>query len=137
MLTAPTLVLVAGLGSFLLPHFVTMRARPAAALLRTADRAALGLAATVACIGALTCAVLPVLGPLLTGGAYVIPLGSVVGWSAYAIAGAVLLPYSALATVHHRHRRVLALRSLEFVSLAVVAVLVLGVDGERSGHRSR
>jgi hypothetical protein len=49
----------------------------------------------------------------------------VAGWSAYAVAGAVLLPYSGLATVYRRQRRVLALRTLEFVSLAVVVMLLL------------
>lgn len=132
VLTAPTLVLVTGLGSFLLPHFVAMRRQPAAAALRTADRAALGLALAVAGIGAVTCLALPVLGPVVSGGAYAIPVSAVAGWSAYAVGGAVLLPYSALATVHRRHRRVLALRALEFVSLAVVLVLVVLVeDGGR------
>jgi O-antigen/teichoic acid export membrane protein len=129
VLTAPTLVLVTGLGSFFLPHFVALRERPTAALLRSADRAAVGLALGVACIGAVTCAALPLVGPLLTGDTYLIPLGAVVGWSGYAVAAALLLPYSALATVRGRQRSVLALRSLEFVSLAVVLVLVLLVDG--------
>lgn len=129
VLTAPTLVLVAGLGSFLLPHFVAMRERPAAEALRTADRVAVGLAAAVAVIGVLTCLALPVLGPWLSGGAYPIAIGAVAGWSAYAVSVALLLPYSALATVHRRHRRVLALRSLELVSLTLVLVLVQVVDG--------
>src|SRR5699024_10973950 len=38
--TAPTLVLVAGMGSFLLPHFVTLRAQGQGVGLRAADRAA-------------------------------------------------------------------------------------------------
>ncbi|MGY1840468.1 MULTISPECIES: hypothetical protein [unclassified Modestobacter] len=127
--TAPTLVLVAGLGSFLLPHFVSRQQRPAAESLRTADRVALGLAAAVAAIGAAVCALLPWLGPVLSGGEYDVPLSAVAGWSAYAVASAVLLPYSALATVHRRQRQVLALRSLEFGSLGLVLLLVLGVDG--------
>ncbi|WNV76402.1 oligosaccharide flippase family protein [Geodermatophilus sp. DSM 44513] len=132
VLTAPTLVLVTGLGSFLLPRFVAMRRQPAAAALRTADRAAVGLALAVAGTGALTVLALPLVGPVVTGNAYAIPVGAVVGWSAYAVGGALLLPYSALATVHRRHRRVLALRSLELLSLAVVLVLVLLVEGGAS-----
>jgi hypothetical protein len=53
----------------------------------------------------------------------------VAGWSAYAVASAVLLPYSAMASVYHRQRRVLALRSLELGSLAAVVVLVTAVPG--------
>jgi hypothetical protein len=126
--TAPTLVLVAGMGSFLLPHFVGLRPHGAAAGLRAADRAALGLTLAVAAIGLVAVAALPWTGPVLTGGDYAVPVGAVVGWSVYAAAGAALLPYSSLASVHGRQRRVLALRSLEFVSLAGVLVLLLLVD---------
>lgn len=127
--TAPTLVLVAGLGTFLLPYFVSLRPRGPAAGLRAADRAAAGLAVAVGAVGVLAVGTLPWLGPLLTGGKYLVPVGAVAGWSVYAVASAVLLPYSGLASVHGGQRRVLVLRGFEFASLAVVAVLVLGVDG--------
>jgi len=128
--TAPTLVLVAGMGSFLLPHFVALRPQGAAAGLRSADRAALGLTLGVAGIGLVALVGLPWLGPLLTGGGYAVPVGAVAGWSVYAVASATLLPYSSLASVHGRQRQVLALRSLEFTSLlAVLALLLAGGDG--------
>ncbi|RBY95218.1 hypothetical protein DQ237_15600 [Blastococcus sp. TF02-8] len=124
--TAPTLVLVAGLGSYLLPHYVAMRHRSPAAALRSADRAALGLAAVVAVVTGVTLACQPLLEPLLTGGAYDVPVAAVAGWGAYAVSAALLLPYSGLATVHRRQRRVLALRLLEFAPLAGVALLASG-----------
>ena len=127
--TAPTLVLVAGMGSFLLPHFVALRSRGAAAGLRSADRAALGLAVAVTTIGVVAVLALPWLGPLLTGGGYAVPGTAVAGWTAYAVAGAVLLPYAALASVHGGQRRVLVLRALEFAAPAVVLPLVLLADG--------
>jgi len=127
--TAPTLTLVAGIGSFLLPHFVSLRHRPAAHSLRVADRAAFGLAAGVALVGAVSIALLPWLGPVLTGGDYTVPPLAVAGWAAYAVAGAVLLPYAGLASVHGGQRRVLALRGLEFSALVVVLAVVVGVDG--------
>ncbi|RBY76002.1 hypothetical protein DQ238_18405 [Geodermatophilus sp. TF02-6] len=127
--TAPVLVVVTGLGSFLLPHYVATRGRPPAEQLRAADRAVAALAGAVAALGVLTLAGQPVAEPLLTGGAYTVPVAAVVGWSGYAVASAVLLPYSALATVHGRQRRVLALRLLEFAGLAAVCALVVGVDG--------
>jgi O-antigen/teichoic acid export membrane protein len=127
--TAPTLVLVAGLGSYLLPHYVATRGRSAARSIRAADRAALGLAAAVGAITALAVVLLPVAGPLLTGGDYAVPVLAVAGWGAYAVAGAFLLPYSGLATVHRRQRRVLTLRLLEFAALAPLGALVLLVDG--------
>jgi O-antigen/teichoic acid export membrane protein len=127
--TAPTLVLVAGMGSFLLPHFVALRSRGAAAGLRSADRAAIGLAVAVTTIGVVAVLALPWLGPLLTGGGYAVPATAVAGWTAYAVAGAVLLPYAALASVHGEQRRVLVLRALEFAAPAVVLPLVLLADG--------
>ncbi|SOE01058.1 hypothetical protein [Blastococcus haudaquaticus] len=123
--TAPTLVLVGGLGSFLLPHFVALRGRPVAHSLRVADRAALGLAVAVALIGAAALLVLPFLGPVITGGDYGVPAAAVAGWSAYAVASALLLPYGAMASAHREQARVLGLRTLELLSLAAVLVLVL------------
>jgi O-antigen/teichoic acid export membrane protein len=123
--TAPTLIVVTGLGSYLLPHFVSIAGRPAPVLLRNADRAAGGLAVGVAVIGAVLLALLSVLAPLLTGGDFPVPVSAVAGWGVYAVASAVLLPYSGLATVYRRQRRVLALRTLEFVSLAAVVVLLV------------
>jgi O-antigen/teichoic acid export membrane protein len=127
--TAPTLVLVAGLGTFLLPHFVSLRPSGPAVGLRAADRAAAALVGAVGAIGVLVVAVLPWLGPVITGGDYRVPAAAVVGWSVYAAASAVLLPYSGLASVHGGQRRVLVLRGFEFASLALVAVLVFAVDG--------
>jgi O-antigen/teichoic acid export membrane protein len=127
--TAPTLTLLAGIGTFLLPHFVGLRSRPMADSLRVADRAALGLGVAIGAIGAAGLLLLPWLGPLLTGGDYAVPAAAVVGWAAYAVAGATLLPYSSLAAVHGGQRRVLALRALEFASLAAVLLLVVLVPG--------
>ena len=127
--TAPMLTLVAGIGSFLLPHFVALRARPAADSLRVADRAALGLVGGIVALGLAGLVLLPELGPALTGGGYDVPVVAVVGWTVYAVAGAVLLPYASLASVHGRQRRVLALRTLEAAALAAVAALVLLAPG--------
>jgi O-antigen/teichoic acid export membrane protein len=122
--TAPTLVLVTGLGSYLLPRYVAMLDRPAAAQLRAADRTMAGLAGIVAVAGLLAVALQPVAAPVLTGGAYPVPVPAVAGWAAYAVAYAVLLPYSGLAVAHRRQRRVLVYRLLEFAGLAAVGVLV-------------
>ncbi len=127
--TAPAMVLVAGLGSFLLPHFVSLRPLGVRAGLRSADRAAAGLAVLVALLGILAVVALPWAGPLLTGGGYAVPVGAVLGWGAYAAAGAALLPYAGLASVHGGPRRVLALRARVLGALGVVALLVTVVEG--------
>ncbi|OMQ15482.1 hypothetical protein A7K94_0209120 [Modestobacter sp. VKM Ac-2676] len=127
--TAPALVLVAGLGSYLLPRYAAMQNGPARVMLRAADRSALGVALAVAAISAVAVLLQPAVEPLLTGGDYAMPVAAVVGWGVYAIAAAVLLPYSAAATVHRRQRRVLALRLVELVGLVAVAVLIALADG--------
>ncbi len=127
--TAPALLLVTGLGSYLLPHFVLLRPRGPEVGLRAADRAAAGLVLGVGVFGVAAVLALPWLGPVLTDGGFAVPAGAVAGWAVYAAASAVLLPYSSLASVHGSQRRVLALRSLEFGSLAAVLVLVAVEDG--------
>lgn len=127
--TAPMLTLVAGVASFLLPHFVGLRARPLVTSLRIADRAALGLVAGIGGLGLAALALLPWLGPALTGGDYEVPVVAVAGWTVYAACAALLLPYASLSSVHGEQRRVLLLRGVEFGSLAGVAVLVLVAPG--------
>lgn len=124
--TAPALVVVAGLGSYLLPAFAAGVADGAAAGLRRADRAALRLAAAVAVLGVAVVAAQPLAGPLLTGGDYPLPVAAVAGWSLYAVASALLLPYAGLASVLRRQRQVLLLRGLELGSLALVVGLAAG-----------
>ncbi|WP_200944331.1 hypothetical protein [Geodermatophilus sp. Leaf369] len=121
---APTLILVAGIGTFLLPHFVATVPAGAARALRSADRAAALLGFAVAGVGAVAALALPLVGPWVVGEEYLVPLVPVVGWSAYAVASAVLLPYASLASVLRRQRRVLALRSLEVVSIGIVLLLL-------------
>ena len=119
------LTLVAGIASFLLPHFVGLRDRPVSGSLRVADRAALGLLGGIALMGVAVLALLPWLGPALTGGEYEVPVAAVAGWTVYAAGAALLLPFASLASVHGEQRRVLALRAIEFLSLGAVAALVL------------
>jgi len=125
VLTAPTLVLVAGVGSFLLPWFAAARDRPQQELLRRADRAAVAAAGATALVVVGTVALLPWLGPLLSGGEYAVPLVAVLGWGLYAVTGAVLLPYAGLASVHRAQRAVLGWRVVELTALLGVAAVVL------------
>ncbi len=125
IVTAPTLLVVTGLGSFLLPHVVGLRTAAPATSLRAADRAAWGLAAAVTAVGAAVVLALPVIGPALTGGSFAVPAGAVAAWSLYAVASAMLLPYASMASAHHRPRAVLAARSTELLSLGGVVLLVL------------
>jgi len=127
--TAPTLLLVTGVGSYLLTHFVALRHRPVAECLRIADRSVFALVAGAGLVGALGLATLPWFGDAITGGDYPVPAVAVVGWTCYAMTAAAFLPYAGLASVHGGQRRVLLLRLWEFGSLAIVLVLVRAVPG--------
>jgi hypothetical protein len=130
--TAPTLLLVTGIGSFLLTHFVSLRHRGPAVSLRVADRTVVALMLGVAVIGAVAVALLPWLGVFLTDGQYPVPAAAVLAWVAYAVAAAALLPYGRLALVHGGQRRVLALRAWELASVVAVVFLLLAVDGSEA-----
>lgn len=123
--TAPLIVLITGVNSFLLPHYVGRRDRPVGENLRLADRTVVVLAALCLALGGLAVLALPVGGPLITGGGFDVPAWAVLGWSAYAAAGAALLPYAGLAATLRQQRRLLLLRSLEVPGLLVVALVVL------------
>jgi O-antigen/teichoic acid export membrane protein len=123
--TAPLLVLVTGVSSFLLPSFAADRDRPARELLRQADRAAVRLALAVGGLGVAAVLAVPLAGPWITGGTFGVPAGAVAGWVLYTVSSATLMPYAALAAVLREQRRLLLLRSLEFLSLASVAAVVL------------
>lgn len=127
--TAPTLLVVTGVGSFLLTHFVALRQRGLAVSLRVADRAVVLLVLGTAVLGAVGVVLLPWLGPLMTGSTFAVPVGAVVAWVGYAVTAAALLPYGCLAMVHGGQRRVLALRTWELGSLALAGLVVLCIDG--------
>ncbi len=121
---APATVAIAGLTSVLFATYAAERSVPLAAQLRRADRS---IAVLVVAVGLLVLgAVLavPVLGGLLTGGAFEVSQALVAGWGLYAMAVAVATPYGALAAARGRQRAVLAVRGVE-VALSLIGVGVL------------
>lgn len=127
--TAPTLLVVTGVGSFLLPRFTTLRHESLAVSLRYADRVVVVLAVGAAVLGAAGLVLLPWLGQFMTGSSYSVPVGAVVAWTGYAITAAAALPYGSFAMVHGGQRRVMGLRTMELASLGLAALLVLGMHG--------
>ena len=127
--TAPTLLLVTAMGSFLLPRFAATRHRRLSASLRVADRTVVVLVVGTAALGAVGVALLPWLGGLLTGSSYQVPAEAAVAWTGYAMTAAALLPYGCLAMVHGGQRRVLAMRTWELASLGIAALCLLYLDG--------
>ena len=123
--TAPTLLIVNGIGGFLFATYAIDKHKPLSALLRKADFGAVGLFAGVFVAGAIAAMLLPWAGPIVTGNKFAISETAVFGWVIYSATAAVLMPYGSLAAVTGMHVKVFTLRLLESViSLAAVAVVV-------------
>jgi O-antigen/teichoic acid export membrane protein len=123
---APALLLVAGMGSFLLPMYVAQRHEPLRFSLRRADKATIGLLTSTLVLGVVGTLCAPILGPVITDGRYQLAPIAVMGWVVYAATGAALLPYTGLAAVRGRQSNLTAIRALEpTLSLALVVPATL------------
>ncbi|MCW2530179.1 MAG: conserved rane protein of unknown function [Pseudonocardiales bacterium] len=118
---APALLLIGGMGSFLLPMYVAQRDEPLGRALRRADRATFAFLAVTLVGGVLATLAAPFLGEIITAGKYDLAPVAVLGWAVYAASGASLLPYTGLAAVRGQQRKLTVIRLLDPVlSLAVL-----------------
>ena len=123
--TAPALLVVFGLNSFLFASYAIDKSQSMAVALRRADRGVSFLVAVTLAFGLVAVVCIPVLGPLLAGAQYDLSLISVMGWLAYSISVATVTPYGALAAVRGLQAAVLAVRVADsLVSLALAAALI-------------
>ncbi len=126
---APGLLVVNGMGSFLLPMYVAKRDDRLRRVIRRADTAAGGLLVTTLLLGAVAALAVPVLGGVITGGRYHIAAAAVFGWAVYAASTASIMPYASLAAVRGRQAIVMAFRTIEAtVSLAAVAAVLISSE---------
>ena len=126
---APALLVVFGLNSFLFASYALDAKSALPAALRRADRGVRLLLAITVAFGVVAVLCVPVLGPLIAGGQYDIPVTTVVGWVVYAISVAAVTPYGALAAVRGLQAAVLAVRvgdSLVSLALAAAVAYVAG-----------
>lgn len=123
--TAPALLLVSGLSSYLFASYA--KDRDAEHRLRRADRTVLALVALTVGIGVVAMALLPVVGASLFS-AKPDPI-AVLGWLLYSVSIAAVTPYGSLAAVGGRQVVVFAVRASDTaLSLAAVVVgLALGL----------
>ncbi len=133
MYTAPTLLIVNGIGGYLFATYASKKREPIAALVRHADTGAFALCAAVLLAGGFAAALLPWAGGIVTGAKFSIDRVAVLGWVLYAAAAGLLMPYGTLAAVTGMHVRVFGLRVFETaVSLAAVAIVVFPMHASSS-----
>jgi O-antigen/teichoic acid export membrane protein len=123
--TAPTLLIVNGIGGYLFATYASKKHEPLAALLRYADVGALMLFGAVLLAGGAAIALLPWAGGVVTGGKFPLDASAASGWVVYSATAGLLMPYGTLAAVIGLHVTAFTLRILETViSLTAVGVVL-------------
>lgn len=129
VLGAPALLVVQGIGSYLLSTYARDRARPLDALRARAVRASIAMAATAVLLGVVVTSLVPVLAPLAVGTTIDVRVVTVAGWAVFAAATATMQPFASLAVTRGRQREVFALRCLDVVVGTGLLALSLGLFG--------
>lgn len=127
---APVLLVVQGLGSYLLSSYVRDKHLAVAALRRRAWRASLAMMVGALLVGAAIVLAAPYLGHLVSGPSFQIERLTVVGWVCYVMASASFQPFASLAAVKGRQQRVFTCRIIDatFAVVLLVALLAAGVS---------
>lgn len=122
---APAILAIQGFGSYLLASYARDRDRPLASLVPGAVRASAALAVGVLLAGAALWALVPWVGPWITGGSFALPAISVLGWAVYAASTATFTPLLCLAVSRGQQRAPLLIRSLDAAtSLGALGLLL-------------
>ena len=129
ILGAPALLVVQGLGSYLLSTYARDRALPLETLKARARRASLAMAGTAVALGVVVTALTPFLAPLAVGRSIDVHLVTVAGWALFAAATATMQPFASLAVTRGSQRAVFGLRSLDVVVGTGLLALALGPIG--------
>ena len=129
ILGAPALLVVQGLGSYLLSTYARDRALPLETLKARARRASLAMAGTAVALGVVVTALTPLLAPLAVGRSIDVHLVTVAGWALFAAATATMQPFASLAVTRGNQRAVFGLRSLDVVVGTGLLALALGPIG--------
>jgi len=127
--TAPAMLLVGGINSYLFASYARTKSAPLGGVLHRADRTVATLVAITAAVGIAAVAALPILGPVLSGGDYDLSIVAVASWSLFVASIAAVTPFGQLASVRGNQRRVLSIRVADSVVtlIAVVIALALGL----------
>lgn len=127
---APVLLVVQGLGSYLLSSYVRDQQLSVLVLRRRAWRASLLLMGGALVLGAGIVLAAPYLGHLVSGPSFSLDRLTVAGWVCYVMASASFQPFASLAAVKGRQRRVFTCRLIDagFAATLLTALLASGVS---------
>jgi len=126
---APALLIVQGLGSYLLTSYVRDRRQPAARLAARARNASLKLCGAALAAGAALTLLSPYLGHLVTGPSFSVDQIAVAGWALYVAGSATVQPFASLGAVLGRQPIVLACRAVDATIALSLVWLLLGPLG--------
>jgi O-antigen/teichoic acid export membrane protein len=122
--TAPALLVISGLSSFLFVSFAKQQGQPVRSMLRRADKAVGALLLGTVVIGIIALVALPFVGPILFPKAP--DVAAVIGWLLYTASVAAVTPYGALAALSGKQAVVFGVRlSDTLFSLITVSVVLL------------
>lgn len=126
--SAPVLLVVSGISSFLFASFARQREASKEALLKQADRGVAAMIAVTIPGSALALLIMPWAGPLVTG--HMPNTLSAAGWLVYGISVAAVTPYGALGAVRSNPAIIFIIRSADtiFSIISVVVVLLIFKD---------
>ncbi|KQZ90330.1 hypothetical protein ASD62_14570 [Phycicoccus sp. Root563] len=128
ILVAPALLMVQGLGSYLLASYGRDRSLALTALVTRARRGSAALVLGALGVGLLIWLAAPLVGPWVTGDGFTVPLLAVAGWACYAAAIASMQPFVSLAAARGRQRAMLGVRLLDAAVSLVALVAWLLAD---------
>lgn len=126
---APAMLMVQGVGSYLISSYARLHTTSMTSLIRRADHACVAMFVLSLGMGAVACGLASPLGSMLTAGKY--PLGAVpvFGWAVYAASTAAALPFASLAAIRGRHALIFAVRagdSILSIGCLILLIVVLG-----------
>jgi O-antigen/teichoic acid export membrane protein len=122
---APAMLLVQGVGTYLMASYARRKHVALRDMLHHADRASVVMAVAAVVLGALATLAAPKLGPLVTGGGYKLSALAVFGWAIYAASAAAVMPFASLAAVRGRQSVIVGFRVADSVLSLLCVWLVL------------
>ncbi len=122
---APAMLVVQGIGSYLLASYARDKGHSTRALLRRADTASGTLLVMSAAAGVVGVLLAPALSSVITKGRFDLEPIAVAGWAAYAASTAAVMPFASLAAIRGFQARVVSLRVLDSVTSLVLLVVAL------------